>query len=168
MTSDYFKGILPDLQESSCKFADVEIVGLKSHGEVQRSVSTNSLVLASLSPIFKSILLNHSTMDHSGEENVKILIPDLEFHALQRFFYQVVFNIDCEAVEIDKTLEQVIDILGISLPNKSVVATAIAEEEEESKCTTINLCNICNKQFSIPKLLRRHMKTYHSHNVSIF
>lgn len=162
MITEYFKGILPDLQESSCKFADVEIVGLNGNSKEPQSISTNSLVLASLSPIFKSILLNHSATDHSTEENFKILIPDVEFHAFKRFFNEVVFNTDCDTLEIDKTLEEVIDILGISLPPKS--AAGISEEDSKR---TIHLCNICNKQFSIPKLLRRHMKTYH-HSVSLF
>ena len=153
MLVEYFKGILPDLQESSCKFADTELVASNS----KESVRTNSLILASLSPTLKSILLNHSASDHSAEENFKILIPDLTFDVLQHFFSHVIFKID-DTLEVDSSLDEVVDLLGITLPSKSTGAA-------EASKSHANFCDICNKEFSLPKLLKRHMKTYH-HNVS--
>ena len=152
MLVEYFKGILPDLQESSCKFADTELVASNS----KESVRTNSLILASLSPTLKSILLNHSASDHSAEENFKILIPDLTFDVLQHFFSHVIFKID-DTLEVDSSLDEVVDLLGITLPSKSTGTL-------EASKSHANFCDICNKEFSLPKLLKRHMKTYH-HNV---
>ena len=150
--TEYFKGILPDLQDSCIKFADTEIIASNS----RQSVSTHSLILASLSPTLKSILLDHST-ENGFEENVKILLPDIEFDALKHFFNYVIFNTDFDV--IDKTLDgTIIELLGMT---KSDITTV------ESRGNTNLLCSICNKEFSLPKLLKRHMKTYH-HNVSIF
>ena len=144
----YTKRLLGDMKKCISSFSDVELVC----GD--QKIITNSLVIASLSETLSNALKD--LIYENLEERVKVIIPesDVDSDVLSKFFDDILFNTN-EDLYLDENFKDVLDYLDIKFkPIKKTISRQIVKFS----------CRICDKSFSLKKLLARHNRTFHSDN----
>ena len=157
---EYTKRLIRDLKEANSLFYDVQIV----NGGTKSSIKISSLVLGALSPSLKNAI---SSLSYENlEDSIKIIIPDdcIDFQILRHFFETVVFS-DNENLVLDDGLSEVLTLFGIPLQETKVMKSPTSEMVYMRKPQSLKYqCSVCNKTFSLRKLLARHYRTFHDVN----